>query len=285
MKLPSDRVRAARRVRGRGAAGAALALVGAIGGAAAAGAQPPAPPDTAARADSTRRAAADSAARDSAVARALGQRPGATVFEQLGVDRLRLSTVGAAVGLVWPRRVSPARLYAVHADYGEVAPAVRLVFESTYWRSRFTANAVRGFERAVARASGVDSVRVDRFRASDLTLGTDLRWWPRDSRAARRGRADAAALRPFVGGGLAVHFLDVEGVPLNDTFVEQALDGVALGLAGTAGLDARLFPNVTLTMHARYDLFGGAHFASLRAGASYRFDASDPARGAARGAR
>jgi hypothetical protein len=232
------------------------------------------------RADSVRRTASDSAARDSAVARAM-RRPdqAPTVLEQLGVDRLRLATVGAAVGMTWPRRVVPATLYAVHADYGEIVPGVRVLFETTYWTSRYSDGAVRGLERAVAEATGADTVRLGRIRTSDLTLGTELRWWPRERRALRRGgRRDAAAVRPFVGGGLAVHLLDIEGVPINDTFVEQTLDGVALGVAAGAGADATLFPNVTLTMHARYDLFGGAHFASLRAGASYRFDAGAPGR-------
>ncbi|MDF1505683.1 hypothetical protein, partial [Roseisolibacter sp. H3M3-2] len=232
-----------------------------------------------ARADSLRRAASASAARASAVARSLG-RGGPTVLEAIGVDRLRLSTVGAAVGVTWPRRVVPTTLYAVHADYGEVARGVRLLFETTYWRSRYTDAAVRGLERAVSAAAGGAPVRLDRIRTSDLSLGTDLRWFPRERRAARRGaRGDAAAIRPFLGGGVAVHLLDIEGVPINDTFVEQTLDGVALGVAAAAGADATLFPNVTLTMHARYDLFGGAHFASLRAGAYYRFDAGAPGRG------
>jgi hypothetical protein len=201
------------------------------------------------------------------------------MLAQLGVDRLRLSAVGASAGMTWPRRAVPARLYAVHADYGEIASGVRVLFGLTYWSSRYSDGAVRGLERAVAEATGADTVRLGRIRTSDLTLGTELRWWPRERRALRRGgRGDAAAVRPFVGGGLAVHLLDIEGVPINDTFVEQTLDGVALGVAAGAGADATLFPNVTLTMHARYDLFGGAHFASLRAGASFRFDAGAPGR-------
>lgn len=279
MNLPSDQARAGRRPLPGAAAGATLALCTGLAAADGAAAQRPAPADSTAHADSIRRATADSAGRDSAVAASLGQGSGGTVFGQLGIDRLRLSAVGAMAGVAWPRRVVPTQLWTVHADYGELARGVRLIFETTYWRSRYSDAAVRGLERAVARATGVDTARFGRIRASDLALATDVRWWPREQRAARRGRAgDAAVLRPFVGGGVALHFLDVEGVPINDTFVEQSLDGVALGLAATAGLDAALLPNVTLTMHARYDLFGGAHFASLRGGASYHFDASDPRR-------
>ncbi|GLC26321.1 hypothetical protein [Roseisolibacter agri] len=293
MSQPNDRARAGRRAGARTVVGIAAAIVALTAGRAA-GAQtpvpatPPAPRDTvradsvradsirAARADSLRRAPSDSAARDSAVARAMrAGRMGGSVFDQVGVDRLRLSTIGASIGIALPRRVEPTQLYAVYADYGEIARGVRVVFETSYWTSRYTDAEVRGLERAIGRAVGTDTLHFGRIRTSDLTLATDVRFFPGERRAARRGaRGDAAVLRPFVGGGFALHFLDIEGVPINDTFVEQSLDGVGLGLAATAGLDVALLPNVSLTMHARYDLFSGAHFASLRGGGSYRFDAS-----------
>ena len=285
MSQPSDRARAGRRAGARTVVGAAATIAALLAGRRAT-AQSPVPRDTlradsarAAAADSLRRAPSDSAGRDSAVARARrGSGATPTVFDAVGIDRLRLSTVGAAMGLALPRRSEPAQLYAVFADYGEIARGVRVVFETSYWTSRYSDGAVRGLEQAVGRAVGTDTLHFGRIRTSDLTLGTDVRFYPRERRAARRGaRGDAAVLRPFVGGGFALHLLDIEGVPINDTFVEQALDGVGLGLAGTAGLDVALLPNVSLTMHARYDLFSGAHFASLRAGGSYRFDATRPA--------
>jgi hypothetical protein len=253
------------------------------------GAQPPAPAPTPAppprdtlRTDSTRvpldsvrRAPSDSAARDSAVSQAMQRTAGdPTVFGQLGIDRLRLSAIGVSGGIVWPRRTMATRLYGVQADYGEVAPGLRLVFTGSYWSTHYTDGAVRGLESAVAAATGVDTVRFGRIRTSDLALAADLRFRP----GARRG-APSGVIRPFIAAGPALHFLDTEGIPLNDTFVEQALDGVALGLGAGAGLDAALLPNVSLTMYVRYDLFSGAHFASLRAGGSYRFDAAPvPAR-------
>jgi opacity protein-like surface antigen len=279
LNQPNDRARTGRRAGARAVVGALTLLVG-LSGARAAAAQTPAPRDTAradsVRADSLRRLPSDSAARDSAVARAMRARTtDGSVFDRVGVDRLRLSTVGGSVGLVWPRRVEVARMYAVHADYGEIARGIHVVFQTSYWSSRYTDTAVRGLAQAIGDALGTTPPALGRIRTSDLALATDVRWMPGERRAARRGAAgDPAALRPFLGAGFALHFLDVEGVPINDTFVEQALDGVGIGLAASTGLDVALLPNVTLTMHARYDLFSGAHFASLRAGGSYRFDAT-----------
>jgi hypothetical protein len=69
-----------------------------------------------------------------------------------------------------------------------------------------------------------------------------------------------------------VHLLDVQGAPLTGTFVERALDGVALGVAGSAGADLLLRQTLQVTGQLRYDLFNGAHFASARAGVSYVLD-------------
>ncbi len=279
MNQPNDRARTGRRAGARAVVGA-LTILGALSAPRGAAAQTPVPRDTiradSVRADSLRRLPSDSAARDSAVARAMRARTAAgSAFDRVGIDRLRLSTVGGAVGLAWPRRAEPTRLYAVHADYGEIARGVHLIFQTSYWSSRYSDAAVRGLAEEIGRALGTDPPALGRIRTSDLALATDVRWMPGEGRAARRGATgDPAALRPFLGAGFALHFLDVEGEPLNDTFVEQALDGVGLGLAASTGLDIALLPNVTLTMQARYDLFSGAHFASLRAGGSYRFDAA-----------
>jgi hypothetical protein len=265
-----------------GAVRAAIALAAHLPLATRAGAQtpvprPPAPttPRDTLRADSVRalpdslrRAASDSAARDSAVAIAMRRTEGdPTVFGQLGIDRLRLSAVGFTVGMAWPRRTLATRVYGVQADYGEIARGVRLVFAGSYWTTHYTDGAVRGLERAVASATGSDSVRFGRIRTSDLSLAADVRWRP-----GRQRRGAPGVLRPYLAAGPSLHFLDTEGVPINDTFVEQALDGVALGIGAGAGFDAALLPNVILTMHARYDLFSGAHYASVRVGGSYRFD-------------
>jgi hypothetical protein len=195
-----------------------------------------------------------------------------TVFGQLGIDRLRLTAVGLTVGMAWPRRAVATRVYGVQADYGEIAPGFRLVFAGSYWTTHYSDDAVRGLESAVREATGVDTVRFGRIRTSDLSMAADVRWRP-----GPRHRTAPGVLRPYVAAGPTLHFLDTEGVPINDTFVEQALDGVALGVGAGAGFDAALLSNVILTMHARYDLFSGAHYASIRAGGSYRFDVAPSA--------
>ena len=191
----------------------------------------------------------------------------ASVFELLNLDKLQLASLGGSVGRVRPANVVPTQLYSLQADYGEIAPGVRVVFVATYWGSQYTRRSIRIFEEALATVvrdpSGDDTVSVGTVRVQDVSLGTDVRWsgW------------GAGTLRTFAGGGVAAHVINAEGRPVSGTFVESALDNIAAGAAAFAGVDFAPLPNLTLEMQARYDLFSGVRYASVRAGASYVFDA------------
>ena len=191
----------------------------------------------------------------------------ASVFELLNLDRLQLTSLGASVGGVRPANVVPTRLYSVQADYGEIADRVRVVFVATYWGSQYTNRSVRGLEDKLAEVvrdpAGDDTIRVGTIRVQDLSLGVDVRWM----------KWGSSFVRPFVGGGLTAHAVNAEGKPVSGTFVEASLDNIAAGVAALGGVDVTLLPNLTLEMQARYDLFSGVRHGSVRAGASYVFDA------------
>lgn len=265
-RAPRVARRPARRARRALTAVAAGAAFG--GGIGAAGAQPPVRADTVVRDTTAARDTAavreaTAAARDTVVRRA-------GFMELLSLDRLRLVSVGATMGQAWPAQARPAQLYSVHSDYGEIARGVRLVFLASYWGTYYTDAVVRDLERALdAAGGGTAPVRLGRIRLSNVSLGAEARW--RLGRS-RRVASPRTAVRPWVGGGLAFHFLDAEGAAIEATFVEGALDAVTAGLAGAVGADIFLLPNLSLTMQARYDLFGGARHGSLRAGASYAFE-------------
>jgi hypothetical protein len=237
------------------------------------GAQQPTPP---ASRDTVRPTPSDSAARDSVITRILEQDSAATVrpaaFSVLGLDRLRLRTAGVTAGWVWPGQAMPARVYALHADYGEVWPGLRAVFVSSYWESRYRDAEVARLAEEVRRAAGGDaagdSVRLGRIRLADLSAGAELRWQPG---LARRANTLARVVRPWVGGGVAAHFVNVEGAPVSGTFIERALDAAAIGLDAAVGLDLHPLPNIQATMQARYDFLSTVRYASVRAGASFVF--------------
>lgn len=188
-----------------------------------------------------------------------------SIFERLGLDRLRLVSVGASYGVVKPTQVEPTQIFSVYADYGEIVPEWRVVFVVSAWRSRFTDAVVREFAdsvgAAVNGASGGPSPDLGRIRASVLALSADARWAPR--RASR--------ISPYAGGSVGAYATDVEGAAISGTFVESRLDNISAGFAFMTGLTFRILPSIAVDAQARYDLLSGTRFSSLRTGGSYIF--------------
>lgn len=190
---------------------------------------------------------------------------GTSLFERLNLDRLQFTAIGVVGGVVDPSQVKPTRVYALQADYGEIVPRWRVVFTASYWGSEYEDDVMRTFtdslRRVIIDPSGDDTLDVGRITVSDIALGAEMRWTP----------SQHTLLRPYLGGGLATHVINAEGNAINGTFVERALDYITFGMAGVAGFEMRLTPNVSLGAQARYDFLSGVRFPSLRASASYFF--------------
>ncbi len=261
------------RWRGRATLGA-LALAGARAGAQTS----PASRDTA-RADSLRRPITDSTSRDSIVAgqlRAVARRPHRSLVDLVNVDQLRLTEIGLSGGLAFPDQVRRATLYALHADYGEIVPRFRVVFGASYWTSRYSDAAVTEFGQALGRVAGRGPtdppVDVGPVRSTDVALAAETRWRPSILGGTGAVRRASERLWPWVALGAGAHFINVQNPALDGTFVARTLDGVAFGPTGAIGADLALFANLRLSAEARYDLFNGARFGSIRAGGGYVFE-------------
>src|SRR5262245_57906517 len=57
--------------------------------------------------------------------------------ERLGIDKLKFTALGVQVGRVAPYGIEPTTSYSLQADYGEIVPNWRIVFNATYWGSQF----------------------------------------------------------------------------------------------------------------------------------------------------
>lgn len=194
------------------------------------------------------------------------------LLDRLGVDRLRLSTIGVSGGVVKPAQIEPTSLVSVSADYGEVVPGWRIVFSATYWNSRYADATVRRFadslEAVLIDPTGDATVDIDHVRVSMVAVSSEARWSPWLGRRQLFHR-----VRPYLGGALGLYAVNAEGRGISGTFVESALDNIASGVAGLAGGDILLLPNFTIGMQARYDLLSGTRFGSLRVGGNYVFSA------------
>jgi opacity protein-like surface antigen len=195
-----------------------------------------------------------------------------SMIERLGIDRLRFSGLGAQLGVVRPANIDPTTSYTVHADYGEIATRWRVVFTVSYWGSRFDDAAVRAYADSLRDAiddpTNDATVALSDITVSDVALSTEV----------RRQLGTSRWFRPFLGGGLTAHVLNADGRLIDGTFVERAIDNVAIGVSGNLGLELRLHRNVAVDAQARYDMLSLARFGSLRVGAIYFFDPA-PSRG------
>jgi opacity protein-like surface antigen len=189
-----------------------------------------------------------------------------TMTERLGIDSLRFSGLGVQVGVVKPLHILSTNSYTLVADYGEIAPRWRVVFNATYWGSRFEDRAVRIFadslRRVVVDPSGDDTVHLGDINVTDIVFAADVR--------RELGRTEW--IRPFLGGGLAAHVVNADGRLIDGTFVERAIDNIAVGLAGVGGVELRFLNHLAVNALARYDLLSLARFASFRVGGTYYFD-------------
>jgi opacity protein-like surface antigen len=189
------------------------------------------------------------------------------LFERLNLDKLKLAALGASVGPVAPTGTVPTVAYSLHADYGEISPRWRVVFTATYWDTRYNTDVVKRLENKL-RESIVDTTRtaafvIGRIKVSDIAVGGDLRWTPR-----------AGPIRPYVGGGVLAHVVNVEGKAIEGTFIESALDNIAAGFSAVAGVDVTFARHLAVGVQGRYDLTSGVRYGSLRAVGSYYFDAA-----------
>jgi hypothetical protein len=196
----------------------------------------------------------------------LGAQAQGSWLERLGIDKLRFTALGAQVGRVNPYGIEPTTSWSLQADYGEIAPAWRVYFHATYWGSRFRDRNVRAYadslRNAISDPTGDARVVIGDITVSDIVLGADV----------RRTYFPSGWMRPYLGGGIATHVVNADGRLIDGTFVERATDVIAVGVAGTAGVDIRILRHIALDAQARYDFLSLARFGSLRVGASYYFD-------------
>lgn len=193
-----------------------------------------------------------------------------TVIEAMRLDRLQLVTLGGGIGGIAPSQVEPATVFAIGADYGEISPAWRMIFRVSYWESRFKADVVSEFADTLQQNlenPGGATVRRSPISVYDATFAL----------GARRLLSPRARMSAFFSGGMAAHVIDAEGDLIRGTFVERALDDIAAGIFGEAGVTARVLPRLRLEASARGDLLSGFRSTQWMVIGSYFFGEPRPA--------
>ena len=186
-------------------------------------------------------------------------------LERVGLDRLTFISLGAGIGRVDASQADPARLYALTADYGELARNWRIVFDVSYWESRLSDKTVNtlfdSLRKSIVDPTNDYSFVPSRVPLYDVTFSGSVRWQS----------AGAVAFRPYAGVGLSAHVINAEGPLIKGTFVERALDNIATGFFANGGVLFRPWGRVVFDAQARGDLLSAFRSFQLRAGAHYVF--------------
>jgi hypothetical protein len=186
-------------------------------------------------------------------------------IERIGLDKLQFVSLGASYGRIDPSQVEPAHVYAISADYGQVAPSWRMVFGVGFWESRLSDQIVRRFldtlSKSITDPSGDYRIEQSRVPIYDVTISGELRWQ----------RPGGVAIKPYFGAGLAAHVLNAEGPLIKGTFVERALDNIAAGFLATGGVLFRPYGRLIFDAQLRVDLISGFRSTQVRGGAQYVF--------------
>jgi hypothetical protein len=186
------------------------------------------------------------------------------LFNQLNLDKLQLTTLGASVGRIVVSQAQSTTIYGVSSDYGEIAPSWHVVFGVSYWETRFRDGVVQQFVDSLnQRLVGAGDAHLEPSKISlyDVTFSAEMRYAPTYS----------GEIKPYLGLGLAAHVVNADGDLINGTFVERSLDNIAPGMFVTAGFSLRVVKHFGIEAGGRADLLSGFRSAQVRAGGTYYF--------------
>ncbi len=186
------------------------------------------------------------------------------IWQRLDLDKLKLEGFGVAAGPVSPSTIVSTKSFGLQADYGEIAPHLRVGFSASYWNSHFDDRTVEQFiaqlEQSLSNPG--DSIKFNRVEVSAISIEADLRYTPTGTHAA---------VQPYIGGGLGLHIVNAESKLIRNTFVESALDNIGAGISAIAGVAILPTHRVSVGVEARYTVLGTIRFGTVRAGAMFHF--------------
>ncbi|HEX6367699.1 MAG TPA: hypothetical protein VF006_02125 [Longimicrobium sp.] len=183
-------------------------------------------------------------------------------------ENLVFSGVGAHLMEVFPARTDPALGMNLRVDLGLLGPNVRITPGITYWSSQLRDGEVERMESRIEDAcdrGGVPcpGIELGEVEVSDLSLQVDAHYlWTTDY-----------FVEPYAGAGVSLHLLNGSGEFVDDTFIEELLDGIAPGLDLVGGLEFPVAGNLRVLGEARAVLTGSTRYISLGLGGAWRFPA------------
>ncbi len=186
-------------------------------------------------------------------------------LDQYDYENLRLRGGGAELFVVYPNNVKSTIGVGGRIDLGFLGPKVRTMIRGAYWSSELKESETARFEgrleELVEEQNPGSSVSIDlgKIDRSALIFGLDLQWMP----------LPAERVRPYIGIGAEVYFLNGSGAAIDGTFVEEALDLLTAGVSGVGGLEVEIGGGFAVYGDVRGALAADVRSLALTAGLAY----------------
>jgi len=185
-------------------------------------------------------------------------------LDEFSYEGVRFSGVGFGVGGTISNRLETAVTGAVRADFGMIAPKVRVLLGVSYFQADFKADEIAKFEQnlrdLVNDPTGDFEIEIGTVTWSDFEAALDLQYVAQIS----------AGIAGFAGAGLGLHLRNGWGQAINGTFVEDALDGIDASLDLSLGGHIRLLQSLYFTIELRSGLSTDLLTAAALGGFQYR---------------
>jgi hypothetical protein len=182
--------------------------------------------------------------------------------EDYHVENLAFQGAGVFLFGLVPARSEPTLGAQLRVDLGEVAPSLRIAPSLTYWGSEYRDSELEELARRVEAlcergGSPCPGIDLGEVRVSDLSLGVDAQYlW-----------TTSLGVEPYAGAGVSLHLLNGSGDLIEDTFVEDILDGITPGVSAHAGIEIPLASGLRLHGELRAELAGSASWLGAGVGA------------------
>ncbi len=185
-------------------------------------------------------------------------------LDEFSYEGVRFSGIGVGVGGAVSNRLETTVTGAIRADFGMIAPHVRVLSGLSYFKADFKASEIAKFEQnlrdLVDDPTGDFEIDIGAVSWSDVEAALDLQYV----------LAASSGVTGFAGAGIGIHLRNGSGPAIKGTFVEDALDGIDASLDLSVGGQIRLLENLYVTIDLRGVLSTDLLSAAALAGLMYR---------------
>lgn len=182
-------------------------------------------------------------------------------------DNLTFRGVGVGAGYLWSDRIADTQELTLRIDLGYMGPGVRIVPSVTYWSSELADPEIDELAARLSQQTGatISGADLGTIAWSDLSLAVDGHFvW-----------STPFGMLTFVGTGLGLHSLNGRGPAVDDTFVEDLLDDITVGINGIVGLEFEPADRVRIFGEGRYTAMSSLRFAVVRGGVQIMLSRGD----------